>query len=102
MARAVRSSAKGVAVRGTIAFLETRFGGDVVSQLFDALPAETRRSVRAVAPTDEVPYSQLVALWTAADALVAATAPESGAFSIDSGGMQLLEASFARPCRRHS
>ena len=89
----VTTSAKGAAVRGTLTFLESRFGADLVSQTLASLPAEPRRRLRELAPTDEVPYAELVALWTAADALVAEMAPdwaqESGAFSVDSGGVHL-------------
>jgi hypothetical protein len=87
------STAKGAAVRSTIAFLESRFGDDMVVRVLGTLSPNESGTLRSVGPTDEVPYPVLVALWKAADALVRRSAPdwaqESGAFSIESGGMQL-------------
>jgi hypothetical protein len=87
------STAKGAAVRSTIAFLENRFGDDMVVRVLRTLAPDLSRMLRSVSATDEVPYALLVALWKAADVLVATSAPEwaqeCGAFSIESVGVQL-------------
>jgi len=87
------SWAKGSTVRSTIEYLETRFGAETVKRILDTLPAGVRRALHDVGPTEEVAYPRLVALWTASDAAIAATVPgwayESGAYSIDSVGVQL-------------
>jgi hypothetical protein len=87
------STAKGATVRSTIDYLQTRFGAELVNRVLESLPSTMRRQIREVGPTDEVQYSQLVALWNAADSVAASIAPdwaqEAGAHSIDSVGVQL-------------
>jgi len=96
--------AKGSTVRSTCTFLSSRLSPDALTDALDSLPSETRESLRTVGPTEEVPYAQLVALWTAADAALSTSEPTwadaSGAFSIDSLGVQLYGGILRKPTPR--
>lgn len=97
-------TAKGSTVRSTLTFLTARLGADGVKSVLAAVPVATRTSLQSIAPTDELPYEQLVALWTAADNVLPRTEPhwadESGAFSIDSLGVQLYGGILRKPTPR--
>lgn len=86
-------TAKGSTVRSTLDFLGTRFGADASGRVTAALPPAVAQQLQRVSATDELPYLSLVALWTAADTVVAERAPawaeESGAHSIESVGVQM-------------
>ena len=97
-------TAKGSTVRSTFNFLNARLGAEGLKSILAALPAETRDALQSIAPTDELPYQQLVALWTAADSVLPAADPpwadDSGAFSIDSLGIQLYGGILRKPTPR--
>lgn|GEM_PF-608370 len=97
-------TAKGSTARSTLTFLAARLGAVGLESVLDALPPATRVALNAIAPTDELPYDQLVALWTAADAVLPPTVPpwadDSGAFSIDSLGVQLYGGILRKPTPR--
>ena len=79
--------AKGSTVQGTIEFLVHAAGPDAVRAALDALPPEQGARLARVSPRDEVPYADLVALWEAADALLASSRPDwlerQGAYAIE-------------------
>ena len=85
--------AKGSTVRGTYAFVESVSGINGLNHVRTLLPPESRLVLDQVAPTAELPYTLLVMLWEAADTILGPDRPswadDSGAFSIDSMGVQL-------------
>ena len=97
-------TAKGSTVRSTFTFLNERIGADGLDSVLAALPTATRLALDSIAPTDELPYEQLVALWTAADHVLPRTEPpwadDSGAFSIDSLGVKLYGGILRKPTPR--
>ena len=84
--------AKGAALHATLEYLDSR-GGGMRARVLAALGDGERAQVEGVAPTDEVPYALLVALWNAADAELAVTTPawmeEAGGLSITARGAQM-------------
>jgi hypothetical protein len=98
---AVGASAKGAAVRGTLRFVEQLVGPEALERVLDALPAERAAALRAVQPTDDVPYAHLVSLWGCVDAELRGTYPDwaesAGAFSIESLGLQLYGGILRKP-----
>ena len=84
--------AKGSTLRATLRWVETAFGADTAREVVERLPEDERRRVEAAQPTDEVPMELLRAVWTAVDATIGAREPRwpemSGAFSIESGGVE--------------
>ena len=96
--------AKGSTVLSTLAFLESRLDNASVANILSALDSNTRAALEAVAPTDELPYTNLVALWRSADAhlstMDAKWAEASGVFSIDSLGVQLYGGILRKPTPR--
>lgn len=98
------STAKGSTVRSTFTFLSSRLTPEQLSGVLDRLPADTRNALQNVGATDELPYAQLVALWTAADSVLSSSEPTwadaSGAFSIDSLGVQLYGGILRKPTPR--
>lgn len=86
-------SAKGAAVHSTLEFVRSQHGDVVATKVLGALKPDVRQRIERVAPTGEIPYRDLVALWTTIDAELAVAAPtwieRSGAFSIESRGAQL-------------
>ncbi len=93
--------AKGSTVHSTFAFLESRLDSATMADVLGALRAESRAALLAVAPTDELAYADLVKLWLAADAHLAVIdknwAEASGAFSINSLGVQLYGGILRKP-----
>jgi hypothetical protein len=85
--------AKGSVVRGSYAYVLASHGSAGLQAVRDRLPTHVMSELDAAAATDETPYPLLVALWEAIDETVGATVPdwaeEAGAYSIESGGMQL-------------
>jgi hypothetical protein len=86
--------AKGSTLRSTLAFVQAHEGGaDTVERVLARLSADDRAWVEGAAATDEIPMELLRALWNAVDAEVAPAdahwAERSGAFSIESSGVQL-------------
>lgn len=85
--------AKGSTLRSTLRFVETEFGADTVAQVLARLSADDRARVEGAAPTAEVPMELLRALWDAVEAAVGERDPRwperSGAFSIQSGGVEM-------------
>ena len=100
----VAVTAKGSTVRSTFNFLNARLGAEGLKSILAALPVQTRDALQSIAPTDELPYEQLVALWTAADTVLPPADPpwadDSGAFSIDSLGIQLYGGILRKPTPR--
>lgn len=85
--------AKGSTLRSTLRFVETEFGAETVAQVLARLSADDRARVEGAAPTAEVPMELLRALWDAVEAAVGERDPRwperSGAFSIQSGGVEM-------------
>jgi hypothetical protein len=84
--------AKGAALHGTLEFLAAR-GDGMRERVLASLDEATRARIEGVAPTAEVPYALLLALWNAADALLRDADPqwmeEAGGFSIKARGAQM-------------
>jgi hypothetical protein len=84
--------AKGSTFRTTLAFIREAFGDEPLNRLLEALPAGSRDIVERAEPTDELPFHELISLWTAADEVLAPLAPDwierSGGFAIESGGVR--------------
>ncbi len=96
--------AKGSTVHSTLIFLESRLDSASVAKILGALDSNTRAALVTVGPTDELPYAYLVELWRSADAHLSAAdakwAEASGAFSIDSLGVQLYGGILRKPTPR--
>lgn len=92
---------KGTTVGSTIAFIRDTCGAPVLERVLGALPAATRAALEGVSPTGELPYEMLIALWTAADAVLAERDPQwierSGGHSIGSTGAQLYGGIVRKP-----
>lgn len=99
--RAHAASAKGAAVRGTLAFVAHTFGEATLRRILDALPMADASTLSGVAATDDVPYDRIIALWRAIDAEVAEATPawaeQAGSFSIESMGVQLYSGILRKP-----
>lgn len=93
--------AKGSTLCSTLEFVRERFGGTVLRQVLQQVPVKERTRVAATEPTGEIPYALLLTLWRAADevlsALDARWIEESGAYSIDSLGVQLYGGILRKP-----
>jgi hypothetical protein len=87
------SFAKGSTVRTTVEFLRRDGGAALVERVFESLPRDLADRLRGVEATAEVPFSEMVALWEAADEAIGDTDPgwveRAGAHSIESSGLQL-------------
>ena len=85
--------AKGSALRATLDYIQAKGGTDALEKVLDALTKEQRDRVMNVAPTSEIPFALLVALWRAADPIMSAHESDwmerAGAHSIESMGAQL-------------
>lgn len=60
--------AKGSTARSTLESVRRRLGPEATEAILATLPADAQEGVRHAAPTDDLPYGHLVALWEAADA----------------------------------
>ncbi|MBK6489927.1 MAG: hypothetical protein IPF98_24410 [Gemmatimonadetes bacterium] len=84
---------KGSTVLATLRFVEVTYGAELQLAVLAALPNALRSRLVGIAPTAELPYAELLALWRAADQLLHPRDPlwmeRSGAFSIESTGVQL-------------
>ena len=84
--------AKGSTFRTTLAFVREAFGEEPLSHVLAALPPSSREMVERAEPTDELPFDELIALWMAADEVLAGRDPswieKSGGFAIESGGVR--------------
>ena len=87
------AKAKGSTISSTLAYLREMAGDAVRERILARLTRDVHDIVISAQPTDELPFAVTAALWTAADAELAATDPEwiekSGAYSIQSTGVQL-------------
>lgn len=90
---ALAPMARGSTVRATIDYVAAEHGGALVDEILAALPRALQRRLRLSAPTADVAYADVLALWRAADRLLrdldAHWMERSGAFSIESNGVQL-------------
>ncbi len=84
--------AKGVALHATLEYLDAR-DASLRPRVMSRLDATDRARIERLAPTDEMPYVLIVALWRAADEELGATDPlwmeNAGAFSIAARGAQM-------------
>ncbi len=93
--------AKGAVVRATLAWLASAVGSRAARRLIDTAlgPTATARWWR-IDPTREVPYADVVALWTGIDQALAAERPswmeEAGHHSIISVGQQFYGGILAK------
>ena len=85
--------AKGSTVRATLEYLLITHGDELREQVLAAVPAAMRSRLVSIDPTTELPYSDVLALWRASDEALRERDPQwmerSGAFSIESAGIQL-------------
>ncbi|HET7464628.1 MAG TPA: hypothetical protein VFJ82_25525 [Longimicrobium sp.] len=85
--------AKGSTLRSTLRYVEAQHGPAAVDDVLARLSPDDRAQVESVAATDEVPVELLRALWDAVERSIgrrdAGWPEKSGAFSIQSSGMQL-------------
>ena len=85
--------AKGSTVRATLEYLLITHGDELCERVLAAVPAAMRSRLVSIDPTTELPYSDVLALWRAADDALRERDPQwmerSGAFSIESAGIQL-------------
>jgi hypothetical protein len=90
---ASQAKAKGSTLKSTLDFLEKHAGEETREAVLRKLGPARRKTVEALAPTDEVPLDTALAVWRAADALLSPTDPgwaeRAGAFAIESLGVQL-------------
>ena len=86
------ATAKGAALRATLAYIESTAGPQVRQRVLDSLLPDLRARVDTVTATDEIPFGLLVALWHAADAVMrpidAEWMEKAGSYSIASSGSQ--------------
>jgi hypothetical protein len=86
------SLAKGSTFRTTLDFIGGAFGPTLLGRVVKRLPEESRRAIRSVEPTEELPFEELIRLWTAADAELAGRDPtwieRSGGYAIESAGVR--------------
>lgn len=87
------AKAKGSVLRTSMDFVRAEKGEAIADSVLRRLSEEQRRQIEASAPTQEVPFENVVALWQAVDAEIGAGDPgwieRSGAHSIHSMGVQL-------------
>lgn len=85
--------AKGSVLQATLDFVAHDAGPDVLQQVLERLPGETRADVERAGATDEVPVPVAYALWHAVDEVLGPDDPgwveRAGAHSIESTGVQL-------------
>ena len=85
--------AKGSTVRATLEYLFITHGDELCERVLAAVPAAMRSRLVSIDPTTELPYSDVLALWRASDEALRERDPQwmerSGAFSIESAGIQL-------------
>jgi hypothetical protein len=85
--------AKGATLRATLDFVRGEAGEARLEAVLARLAPGMRRQVEEAPLTAEVPFTLLLALWTAADEVLRADHPDwierSGARSIESSGQQL-------------
>lgn len=88
-----QAKAKGSTLKSTLDYIEKHAGADMREAVLRKLGPARRKTVEALAPTDEAPLDTALAVWRAADALLAPTDPgwaeRAGAFAIESLGVQL-------------
>jgi hypothetical protein len=84
--------AKGAALHATLEYLDARDPA-LRPRVLERLQSTDRDAIERVAPTDEVPYGLIIALWQAADAELAHADPEwmerAGGYSIEARGSQM-------------
>jgi hypothetical protein len=84
---------RGSTVIATLRYVTAAHGAVVRDQLLSMLPDVLRERLERVEATAEIPYGDLLAMWRAADRVLAARDPkwmeQSGAHSIESTGVQL-------------
>ena len=89
----LQHQAKGSTLRSTLAFVAAHSGTAAVGRVLERLSLEERGRMEGTAATDEVPMELLRRLWGAVDAELAKDdagwAEKSGAYSIESMGVQL-------------
>ncbi|HET9985071.1 MAG TPA: hypothetical protein VFQ38_15835 [Longimicrobiales bacterium] len=87
------AKAKGSTLRATLGFLDRHPRPGTREAVLARLEPELRRTVEGAEPTAELPFEVALALWRAADALLAGEDPgwveRAGADSIESIGMRL-------------
>ena len=97
----MNSWAKGSTLHTTLAFLRELLGAVEVERLLAEGGGDQPLDPRMIAPTDELEFARLDALWRAADAVLAATHPrwveESGGYAIGTAGAQLYGGILRKP-----
>ena len=85
--------ARGSAARTTLEYIREAHGEQVLARILDQVEPEARADVTGAEPTGYVPYSRILALWNAADGVLAPIAPDwmeqAGGYAIGSLGQQL-------------
>lgn len=84
--------AKGSTLLSTVDFIAAEAGAAAAERTLALLPERSRRALRRISPTDEIPLERLLELWRAADEVLAGDVPDwierSGGHAIDSMGVQ--------------
>ena len=85
--------ARGSAARATLDYIREIHGDAVLGEILERVEPSARTEVTGAETTAYLPYSQVLALWNAADGVLAATAPDwmerAGGYAIESLGQQL-------------
>ena len=87
------ATARGSTARATVEFIRGAYGEAALESVLARLDGAVRREVMRAETTGELPYETLLALWRAAEQVLAGAHPgwaeEAGAFAIGSIGQQL-------------
>ena len=85
--------ARGSAARANLDYIRETHGASVLERILDRIEPDARRDVTGAETTGYLPYSRILALWAAADTVLAPTEPDwmqrAGGYAIGSLGQQL-------------
>lgn len=85
--------ARGSAARATLDYIREEHGEAALARILERVEPATRAEITGVETTAYLPYSQVLALWDAADGVLAPIAPDwverAGGYAIGSLGQQL-------------
>ena len=85
--------ARGSAARATLDYIRETHGDQVLERILNRVEPDARRDLTGAETTGYLPYSLVLALWNAADGVIASADPEwmerAGGYAIGSLGQQL-------------
>lgn len=92
MRDATVAMARGSAARTTLDYIRAEHGDEALDLVLGELSPDERAAVVDAEPTVHIPYGRMVALWRAADRVLAAKVPDwaeqGGAYAIGQAGQQ--------------